>query len=99
MIIVQVPFGKVVRCPSCMIAVAVAQPQQGVQACAYNLDYIVNPSIISAQHILWLLIANQIFREFVKMTLHFQVVSCSKCRYQYELVSGNILTIESEEIR
>lgn len=66
MIIVQVPFGKVVRCPSCMIAVAVAQPQQGVQACAYNLDYIVNPSIISAQHILWLLIADQIFREFVK---------------------------------
>lgn len=54
----EVPFGKVVRCPSCMIAVSVAQPQQGVQ-----------------------------------------VVSCSKCRYQYELVSGNILTIESEEIR
>ncbi|GFQ06317.1 hypothetical protein PHJA_002775700 [Phtheirospermum japonicum] len=53
----EVPFGKVVRCPSCMIAVAVAQPQQGIQ-----------------------------------------LVSCSKCRYQYELVSGNILTIESEEI-
>ncbi|PIN01750.1 hypothetical protein CDL12_25745 [Handroanthus impetiginosus] len=54
----EVPFGKVVRCPSCMIAVAVAQPQQGIQ-----------------------------------------IVSCSKCRYQYELVSGNIVTIESEEIR
>ncbi|KAL3635707.1 hypothetical protein CASFOL_020254 [Castilleja foliolosa] len=53
----EVPFGKVVRCPSCMIAVAVAQPQQGIQ-----------------------------------------LVSCSKCRYQYELVSGNILNIESEEI-
>ncbi|KAL0312445.1 UNVERIFIED_CONTAM: hypothetical protein Sradi_5643800 [Sesamum radiatum] len=53
----EVPFGKVVRCPSCMIAIAVAQPQQGIQ-----------------------------------------LVSCSKCRYQYELVSGNILTIESEEI-
>ncbi|KAI3468602.1 hypothetical protein Pfo_025265 [Paulownia fortunei] len=53
----EVPFGKVVRCPSCMIAVAVAQPQHG-----------------------------------------FQLVSCSKCRYQYELVSGNIITIESEEI-
>ncbi|CAA0812079.1 Pentatricopeptide repeat (PPR) superfamily protein [Striga hermonthica] len=53
----EVPFGKVVRCPSCMIAVAVAQPQQGVQ-----------------------------------------LVSCSKCRYQYELVSGNILNIDSEEI-
>ncbi|KAL8521288.1 hypothetical protein ACS0TY_011722 [Phlomoides rotata] len=53
----EVPFGKVVRCPSCMIAVAVTQPQQGIQ-----------------------------------------LVSCSKCRYQYELVSGNILTIESEEI-
>lgn len=34
-IFLQVPFGKVVKCPSCMIAVAVAQPQQGVQACAY----------------------------------------------------------------
>ncbi|KAK4435482.1 hypothetical protein Salat_0711600 [Sesamum alatum] len=53
----EVPFGKVVRCPSCLIAIAVAQPQQGIQ-----------------------------------------LVSCSKCRYQYELVSGNILTIESEEI-
>ncbi|GER41525.1 pentatricopeptide repeat (PPR) superfamily protein [Striga asiatica] len=51
----EVPFGKVVRCPSCMIAVAVAQPQQGL-------------------------------------------ISCSKCRYQYELVSGNILNIDSEEI-
>ncbi|CAN4115558.1 unnamed protein product [Withania somnifera] len=27
-----------------------------------------------------------------------QVVSCSKCRYQYELVSGNIVSTESEEI-
>nr|XP_043607999.1 uncharacterized protein LOC122579828 [Erigeron canadensis] len=53
----EVPFGKVVRCPSCMIAVAVAQPQNGIQ-----------------------------------------IVSCSKCRYQYELVSGNIISIESEEI-
>ncbi|MCI07728.1 pentatricopeptide repeat-containing protein, partial [Trifolium medium] len=24
----EVPFGKIVRCPSCQIAVAVAQPQQ-----------------------------------------------------------------------
>ncbi|PON69014.1 Pentatricopeptide repeat [Trema orientale] len=53
----EVPFGKVVRCPGCMIAVAVAQPQQGIQ-----------------------------------------IVSCSTCRYQYELVSGNIVSIESEEI-
>ncbi|XP_073158809.1 uncharacterized protein [Henckelia pumila] len=53
----EVPFGMVVRCPTCMIAAAVAQPQHGIQ-----------------------------------------IVSCSKCRYQYELVSGNILTIESEEI-
>ncbi|RYR19619.1 hypothetical protein Ahy_B03g064465 isoform B [Arachis hypogaea] len=44
----EVRFGKVVRCPSCQIAVAVAQPQQGIQ-----------------------------------------IVSCSKCRYQYELVSGS----------
>lgn len=54
----EVPFGKIVRCPSCMIAIAVAQPQQGTQ-----------------------------------------VASCSKCRYQYELVSGDIVGIESEEIR
>lgn len=27
----QVPFGKVVRCPTCLIAVAVAQPQHGIQ--------------------------------------------------------------------
>ncbi|KAK2966524.1 hypothetical protein RJ640_019053, partial [Escallonia rubra] len=53
----EVPFGKIVRCPSCMIAVAVAQPQHGLQ-----------------------------------------IVSCSKCRYQYELLSGDIISIESEEI-
>ncbi|XP_065858586.1 uncharacterized protein [Euphorbia lathyris] len=53
----EVPFGKVVRCPTCMIAVAVAQPQHGVQ-----------------------------------------IASCSKCRYQYELVSGDIISINSEEI-
>ncbi|OIT39814.1 PREDICTED: uncharacterized protein LOC109237621 [Nicotiana attenuata] len=53
----EVLFGNIVRCPSCMIAVTVAQPQDGIQ-----------------------------------------VVSCSKCRYQYELVSGNIISIESEEI-
>lgn len=29
--VLQVPFGKVVRCPSCAIAVGVAQPQQGIQ--------------------------------------------------------------------
>lgn len=28
-----------------------------------------------------------------------QIVSCAKCRYQYELVSGNIVGIQSEEIR
>ncbi|XP_039684680.1 uncharacterized protein [Medicago truncatula] len=53
----EVPFGKIVRCPTCRIAVAVAQPQQGIQ-----------------------------------------IVSCAKCRYQYELVSGNIVNIQSEEI-
>ncbi|XP_021642681.2 uncharacterized protein LOC110637058 isoform X4 [Hevea brasiliensis] len=53
----EVPFGKVVRCPTCMVAVAVAQPQQGIQ-----------------------------------------IASCAKCRYQYELVSGDIITINSEEI-
>lgn len=54
----EVPFGKIVRCPTCMIAVAVAQPQQGIQ-----------------------------------------IVSCAKCRYQYELISGDVINIESEEIR
>ncbi|KAI3990596.1 hypothetical protein MKX01_022896 [Papaver californicum] len=54
----KVPFGKFVRCPSCMIAVAVAQPQHGSQ-----------------------------------------IASCAKCRYQHELVSGDIVSIESEEIR
>ncbi|CAO2837744.1 unnamed protein product [Amaranthus hypochondriacus] len=53
----EVPFGKIIRCPTCMIAVAVAQPQQGIQ-----------------------------------------VASCAKCRYQYELVSGDVVNIESEEI-
>ncbi|KAF1862303.1 hypothetical protein Lal_00026829 [Lupinus albus] len=46
----EVRFGKIVRCPSCRIAVGVAQPQQGIQ-----------------------------------------IVSCAKCRYQYELVSGDIV--------
>ncbi|KAK0587091.1 hypothetical protein LWI29_017174 [Acer saccharum] len=54
----EVPFGKVVRCPTCLIAVAVAQPQHGIQ-----------------------------------------IISCSKCRYKYELVSGGIVSIDSEEIR
>ncbi|XP_074317585.1 uncharacterized protein LOC141653657 isoform X2 [Silene latifolia] len=53
----EVPFGKIVRCPSCLIAVAVAQPQQGIQ-----------------------------------------IASCAKCRYQYELISGDIVNIASEEI-
>ncbi|XAR70168.1 hypothetical protein NMG60_11026942 [Bertholletia excelsa] len=53
----EVPFGKIIRCPTCTVAVAVAQPQHGIQ-----------------------------------------IVSCSKCRYQYELLSGNIVDIESEEI-
>ncbi|WVZ93719.1 hypothetical protein U9M48_039676 [Paspalum notatum var. saurae] len=53
----QVPFGVIVRCPTCMIAVSVAQPHDGTQ-----------------------------------------VVSCSKCRYQYELFSGDITSIESEEV-
>uniref|UniRef100_J3MS71 Uncharacterized protein n=2 Tax=Oryza brachyantha TaxID=4533 RepID=J3MS71_ORYBR len=53
----EVPFGMVIRCPSCMVAVSVAQPQHGTQ-----------------------------------------IVSCSKCRYQYELFSGDIMSIESEEV-
>ncbi|OMP02932.1 hypothetical protein COLO4_10711, partial [Corchorus olitorius] len=54
----EVPFGKVVRCPVCTIAVGVAQPQLGIQ-----------------------------------------IVCCAKCRYKYELVSGNISSVDSEEIR
>uniref|UniRef100_A0A453K2H7 Uncharacterized protein n=1 Tax=Aegilops tauschii subsp. strangulata TaxID=200361 RepID=A0A453K2H7_AEGTS len=53
----EVPFGITVRCPTCMVAIAVAQPQHGTQ-----------------------------------------VVSCSKCRYQYELFSGDVTSIESEEV-
>ncbi|KAI4372642.1 hypothetical protein MLD38_010846 [Melastoma candidum] len=53
----EVPFGKVVNCPTCMIAVTVAQPQDGSQ-----------------------------------------IASCAKCRYKYEFISGDIITIESEEI-
>ncbi|XP_020257977.1 uncharacterized protein LOC109834380 isoform X2 [Asparagus officinalis] len=53
----EVPFGMIVRCPICSIAVAVAQPQQGIQ-----------------------------------------VASCSKCRYQYQLVSGDVMSIDSEVI-
>lgn len=53
----EVSFGKVVKCPYCMIAFAVVQPQHGIQ-----------------------------------------VVACSKCRYQYELMSGEIVNIESESI-
>ncbi|CAM0910716.1 unnamed protein product [Alopecurus aequalis] len=53
----EVPFGVTVCCPTCMVAIAVAQPQHGTQ-----------------------------------------VVSCSKCRYQYELFSGDITSIESEEV-
>ncbi|XP_068659360.1 uncharacterized protein [Aristolochia californica] len=53
----EVPFGKIVKCPTCMIAIAVVQPQNGTQ-----------------------------------------IASCSKCRYQYELVSGDVITIESADI-
>ncbi|XP_022736351.1 uncharacterized protein LOC111289507 isoform X3 [Durio zibethinus] len=53
----EVPFGKVVRCPICTIAVGVAQPQLGIQ-----------------------------------------IVCCAKCRYKYELISGNIVSVDSEEI-
>ena len=35
----------------------------------------------------------------VSQTFPLQIVSCAKCRYQYELVSGDIVSIESEEIR
>lgn len=31
--------------------------------------------------------------------LLLQIVSCAKCRYKYELVSGDVVSIDSEEIR
>ncbi|GJU48501.1 pentatricopeptide repeat superfamily protein, partial [Tanacetum coccineum] len=34
----EVPFGKIVRCPSCMIAVAVAQPQNGCTPTERSMD-------------------------------------------------------------
>ncbi|KAL3844472.1 hypothetical protein ACJIZ3_001875 [Penstemon smallii] len=52
----EVPFGKVVRCPNCFIAVAVAQPQQGIQACSIiNLTRVFNPIVVdiyALQHLL-----------------------------------------------
>lgn len=33
------------------------------------------------------------------MIFLMQIVSCAKCRYQYELVSGDVNSIQSEEIR
>lgn len=41
----EVPFGKVVRCPSCMIAATVSQPQHGIQIvacskCRYKYEFI-----------------------------------------------------------
>ncbi|KAJ4806532.1 Pentatricopeptide repeat (PPR) superfamily protein [Rhynchospora pubera] len=53
----EVLFGLVIQCPTCKVAIAVAQPQNGIQ-----------------------------------------IASCSKCRYKYELYSGDIVSIESEEI-
>ncbi|XP_011625265.1 uncharacterized protein LOC18439265 [Amborella trichopoda] len=53
----EVHFGQIVKCPTCTIAIAVAQPQHGIQ-----------------------------------------IASCSKCRYQYDLVSGHIVSIDSEAI-
>lgn len=54
----EVRFGVIVPCPTCTIAIAVAQPQHGTQ-----------------------------------------VASCSQCRYQYQLISGDIVSIQSEIIR
>lgn len=38
-----------------------------------------------------------IYRDAIMLLL--QIVSCAKCRYKYELVSGDIVSIHSEEIR
>ncbi|KAL6646503.1 hypothetical protein ACP70R_018111 [Stipagrostis hirtigluma subsp. patula] len=81
----EVPFGMIVRCPTCMVAVAVAQPQDGTQGCGadkYKLlcrwaRLVVTPLGTNGGIL---------------------VVSCSKCRCQYELFSGDITSIESEEV-
>ncbi len=36
---VQVPFGKVVTCPTCKTTLAVVQPQQGVQVCSAHKKF------------------------------------------------------------
>ncbi|KAL6639945.1 hypothetical protein ACP70R_022255 [Stipagrostis hirtigluma subsp. patula] len=76
----EVPFGMIVRCPTCMVAVAVAQPQDGTQD-KYKL-------LCRWARLVVTLGTNG----------GILVVSCSKCRCQYELFSGDITSIESEEV-
>ncbi|KAE8712972.1 UDP-D-glucose/UDP-D-galactose 4-epimerase 5 isoform 1 [Hibiscus syriacus] len=76
----EVPFGKVVRCPICSIAVGVAQPQLGIQDLKLRKSTTTATTLICQLH------------------GHGQIVCCAKCRYKYELVSGNIVSVDSEEI-
>ena len=39
-----------------------------------------------------------LFKDVTHATNVMQIASCAKCSYQYELVSGNIDSIASEEI-
>lgn len=47
----------------------------------------------------WVASINYAYCFYLILYKFLQVVSCSKCRYQYELVSGDVVSIESEEIR
>lgn len=88
--VLQVPFGKVVRCPSCMIAVAVAQPQHGIQVSKLKTFELIFQGMPK--------IGFFVQSDVTHTTNIMQIASCAKCSYQYELVSGNIDSIASEEI-
>lgn len=72
-----------------MIAVAVAQPQHGIQVgmlITFKLIFLGRLRLAS------------LFKDVTHATNVMQIASCAKCSYQYELVSGNIDSIASEEI-
>lgn len=87
--VLQVPFGKVVRCPSCMIAVAVAQPQHGIQVLISRTSELIFQGMSKIGFLV---------QRCYSYHNVMQIASCAKCSYQYELVSGNIDSIASEEI-
>ncbi|KAK3228071.1 hypothetical protein Dsin_007933 [Dipteronia sinensis] len=46
----EVPFGKVVKCPTCSIAVAVAQPQHGIQLPQRSVEVIAIKQQLLSQY-------------------------------------------------